>query len=260
MILFYLVSIFILGLIIGSFINCLIWRMYKEESIMGRSYCPKCKKQISWHENIPVFSFLFLRGRCSGCKKKISWLYPVVELVTGILFASAFYFNIHDSLFIIHNSESLIYLIRDLFFVSIMVIVFIYDLKWYLILDRITLPAILIVFVFNLFLGFSLTNLLIGLLVGGGFFLIQFVVSRGRWIGGGDIRLGALMGVMFSWPMVLLAIFLAYLIGSVISLSLVAFGKKKWGSEVPLGVFLTTASIITLFWGEKILSWYLGIF
>lgn len=237
---------------------------------MGRSYCPKCRKQIAWYDNIPVLSFLALRGKCRHCSQKISFQYPVVELVTGVLFLLAF-MNIFEfsaisgsasggQFYNLFTSTMGLTLIRDLFFVSIMVIVFIYDLKWYLILDRITLPAIFIVFVLNLFLGFSLTNLLIGFLIGGGFFLIQFVVSRGRWIGGGDIRLGALMGVMFSWPMVLLAIFSAYLIGSVISLSLVAFGKKKWGSEVPLGIFLTSASVITLFWGEKILSWYLGIF
>ena len=264
----YLISlyIFIFGLIIGSFLNALLYRLYENETMMGRSYCPKCRKQIVWYDNIPVFSFIFLRGKCRHCHKKISWQYPVVELITGILFLLAFWnifefriSNFDITYFLSTFNFQLLTLARDLFFISIMIIIFIYDLKWYMILDRVTLPAIAIVFGINLLLGLSWVNLLIGGLVGGGFFLIQFLISKGKWIGGGDIRLGLLMGIMFSWPMILLAIFLAYIIGSVISIFLVSFGKKKWGSQVPLGIFLTSASVITLFWGEKILSWYLGL-
>ena len=256
LVLFY---IFIFGLIIGSFINCLLWRLHKKESILGRSYCPKCKNQIAWYDNIPVLSFLFLKGKCRKCKKKISWQYPLVELVTGILFGLVFYINFQSFNFsLLTFNFQLLTLVRDIFFVSIMVIIFIYDLKWYLILDKITLPAIFIIFVLNIFLGFNYLHLLLAGLIGGGFFLAQFIVSKGRWIGGGDIRLGLLMGVMFSWPMILLALLLAYLIGSVISIFLVIFGKKKWKSEVPMGIFLTSASIITLFWGDQILAWYLN--
>ncbi|MDA3840721.1 MAG: prepilin peptidase [Patescibacteria group bacterium] len=263
LILFYILT---LGLIIGSFLNALLYRLHEGETIMGRSYCPKCKKQIAWYDNIPVFSFIFLRGKCRKCHEKISWQYPAVEFITGILFLYAFWnifefriLNFDIAYFLSTFNFHLLTLARDLFFISIMIIIFIYDLKWYLILDRVTLPAIAIIFGINLFLGLSWTNLLIGAFIGGGFFLAQFIVSRGRWIGGGDIRLGLLMGVMFSWPMILLAILLAYLIGSVISIFLVVFGMKKWGSEVPLGIFLTTASIITLFWGNQILSWYIAL-
>lgn len=272
MIYYTLAMIFILGLIIGSFINCLIWRIHEEESILGRSYCPKCKNQIAWHDNIPVLSFLFLKGKCRHCHEKISWQYPVTELITGLLFLLAFLFEVEsfsklssNSQFLIFNFQSifnfefLVTLFRDLFFIPIMIIIFIYDLRWYMILDRVTLPSILIIFILNLFLGFDFWNLLLGIFAGAAFFAIQFIVSKGRWIGGGDIRLGALMGAMFSWPMVLLAIFLAYLIGSIISIVLVVSGKKEWGSEVPLGIFLTTSSVLVLFWGKEILNWYLNL-
>ena len=139
MIYYLAINIFILGLIVGSFINCLTWRLYKEESIMGRSYCPKCRKQIAWHDNIPVLSFLFLRGKCRKCKKKISFQYPLVELVTGLLFFGVFLFN---SDLLILDSKFIIQLFRNLFFVSVMVIIFIYDLKWYMILDKITISSI----------------------------------------------------------------------------------------------------------------------
>jgi len=140
-----------------------------------------------------------------------------------------------------------------------MMIVFIYDLRWYLVLDIVVLPASLAVFIFNIFIGVDWYNLLISGIIGGSFFLIQFIVSRGRWIGGGDIRLGLFMGLALGWPNVMVALILAYLIGSVVSIGLVVSGKKKWGSQIPLGIFLSTATIITLFWGKQIMDWYFGI-
>lgn len=266
MICYFYSTIFILGTLIGSFINCLVWRLHKNESILGRSYCPKCRKQIYWYENIPILSYIFLKAKCSGCGKKISIQYPLVELITGILFALSFYLNLVNlgaidlyGIVFSFDFEFLIRVIRDLFFISVMIIIFLYDLRWYLILDRITLPAIFLIFALNIFLGFDLKSLLLGVLVGGGFFLFQFLVSRGKWIGGGDIRLGALMGAMFSWPMILLALFLSYIIGSLVSVPLVIFGKKEWGSQIPFGVFLTSASVVVVFWGTEILRWYLSL-
>ena len=257
---YLLANFFILGLIIGSFINCLIWRLYKEESIMGRSYCPKCRNKIAWYDNIPVLSYLFLSGKCRHCNKGISFQYPLVEILTGILFGLVFYINFQSFNFQISAFNfQLLTIFRDLFFISVMVIIFIYDLKWYMILDKITLPSIIIVYFLNIYLGYEWKVLLFSGIIGGGFFLIQFIVSKGKWIGGGDIRLGFLMGVMFSWPIIILAIFIGYFIGSFISIILLILSKKKWGSKVPLGVFLTTSSIITLFWGKEILNWYLNI-
>jgi len=109
----------------------------------------------------------------------------------------------------------------------------------------------------NLMLGFEWKNLLIAGIIGGSFFLLQFIISRGKWIGGGDIRLGVLMGFSLGFPHVLVAIFLAYFIGSIISIFLVIGGNKKWGSKIPLGIFLSFASIVVLFWGDEILDWYL---
>jgi prepilin signal peptidase PulO-like enzyme (type II secretory pathway) len=258
-----LVFVFIFGLIIGSFLNCLIWRLHKKESIMGRSYCPKCKKQIAWYDNIPVLSFMVLRGKCRSCGKTISWQYPTVEFITGLLFVMAFYLNyklqVDNYGLVIFDSSFIIQLIRDWFIIAVMIVIFIYDLRWYLILDIVTLPACLIVFVLNLILGFNLWNLLISGIIGGSFFLIQFVISKGKWIGGGDVRLGLLMGLALGWPGVLTAIIISYFIGSIVGLGLIAAGKKQWGSEVPLGIFLTVGAIITLFWQTQILSWYFNL-
>lgn len=259
---FYLFFSFIFGLMIGSFLNCLIWRLHKKEKITGRSYCPKCKKQIVWYDNIPVLSFLFLRGRCRYCGKGISWQYPVVELVTGVLFMFALLINVENVTnfgFEVFDLESILYLLRDWLVIGIMIVIFIYDLRWYMILDIVTLPAMVVVLMVNLLLGFSWLNLLISGIIGGSFFLVQFVVSRGEWIGGGDIRLGLLMGFILGWPNVLVAIFIAYFMGSIIGVGLKIWGGKKWDSKVPLGTFLSVATIITLFWGQNILSWYLNL-
>ena len=267
--------IFIFGLTIGSFLNCLIWRLHKKEGMLNRSYCPKCRKQIDWYDNIPVLSFIFLRGKCRHCGKKISWQYPVVEIITGILFLLAFFENFEFRILnfesilnfdflifdipLLLNSYFLILTLKYWFLISVMIVIFIYDLRWYLILDKVVLPACLIVFALNCFLGISWQNMLISGIIGSSFFLIQFLISRGRWIGGGDIRLGLLMGLALGWPNVLTAIFLAYLIGSVVGVGLILSGRKQWSSKVPLGVFLSTATIIVLFWGEIILDWYFSL-
>jgi leader peptidase (prepilin peptidase) / N-methyltransferase len=256
-----IIFIFIFGLIIGSFLNCLIWRLHKSESLMNRSYCPKCRKQISWYDNIPVISFLILRGGCRHCHKPISYQYPAVELITGLLFIVAYYINYRLLLPAdLSNYQFIAQLLRDWFLISVMIVIFIYDLRWYLILDKVTLPACLIVFILNLILGINLWNLLISGIIGGSFFLIQFLISRGKWIGGGDIRLGLLMGLALGWPGVILAIIISYFLGSIIGIGLILSGKKQWSSEVPLGVFLTIGTVLALFWQTQILNWYLNMF
>ena len=270
-----IIFIFLFGLIIGSFINCLIWRLRKEESILGRSYCPKCKKQIAWYDNIPILSFIALQGKCRHCGKAISWQYPAVELITGVLFVVAVICNLipqyiagwgNDiNLIQITNYKLLITIIRDWFLISVMIIVFIYDLRWYLILDVVALPACAIILILNLIINIQCfqcvqwTQWLISGIIGGSFFLIQFIISRGKWIGGGDIRLGLLMGLALGWPNIITAIFLAYLIGSVVGIGLLMASKKKWGSKLPLGVFLSVATVVVLFWGERIVEWYMNL-
>lgn len=253
--------IFIFGLIIGSFLNALIWRLHTGESMMNRSKCPKCSNMIAWYDNIPVLSYLFLLGKCRRCRAHISLQYPIVELITGLLFLLAFNFEFKILNFdlLLINYEFFLTLFRDFFLISVMIIVFIYDLRWYLILDVVTLPAIGTLFVLNLLLGISWQSLLISGIIGGGFFLLQFVVSRGKWIGGGDIRLGVLMGVALGWPMIITALMLAYIVGAIVGVGLILFGKKKWGSQVPFGIFLSVATIATLFWGDFLVRWYLGI-
>ncbi len=261
------VFVFFFGLTIGSFINCLVWRLHKKEGMWDRSYCPKCRKQIAWYDNIPLLSFCLLRGKCRHCRKSISLQYPLVELAVAVLFLLAWRAELAlwpiasgldvDLSMIIPSIHVLAYVFRDWFIIAVMTVIFIYDLRWYLILDKITLPACAVIVAINLLLGANWLNMLISGIIGGGFFYLQFIISRGKWIGGGDIRLGLLMGLSLGWPYVLLAIFLAYFLGSIVGVGLILSGKKKWGSRIPLGTFLSFSTVIILLWGRAILAWYL---
>jgi prepilin signal peptidase PulO-like enzyme (type II secretory pathway) len=250
--------IFLFGLIIGSFLNCFIWRVRNDEGMMDRSYCPKCKHKLAWYENIPLLSYLFLKGKCRHCRRAISIQYPLVELVVGLLFALSFIVRYQFAPEDVQGSFFLI-LAGDWFVISVLTFIFVYDFRWYLILDKIVLPSCLVVLVLNLMLGAGWLDLVISAIIGSGFFLLQFVVSRGMWIGGGDIRLGLFMGlVLADWRHLLVALFLAYLLGSIVAIPLILAKKKRWGEKIPFGVFLSTATLIAIFWADDLLNWYLG--
>lgn len=238
---------FIFGLICGSFLNAVIFRLHAHKSFLrGRSFCPRCGRVLEPRDLIPVLSFILLKGRCRSCQKPISWQYPLVELATGISFSLLYFVFSWSWAFIF-------YLILTAF----LVIIFVYDLKYHLILDKVSLPAVFLAFIFSLFLKISPWDLLFGVLIGAGFFFLQYALSRGKWIGGGDIRLGALIGMMLGWQKTLLALFLAYFCGAAVSLVMLALKKKKLKSHLPFGTFLTASTFVSLLWGEAIIRWYL---
>ncbi len=245
---------FALGLIIGSFLNCLIWRLYKNETIGGRSYCPKCRQMISWYDNIPVISFLILRGRCRHCQKKISWQYPLVEIITALLFLATFL-----------NASRLpqfsLELTRAWLLIITLVIVFVYDFRWQLIPMTIVWPMCVVFFVLNILLGFSWLGLLISGALAAAFFLIQYLLTRKKGLGEGDIWLGLLLGLSFpSLSQLLLILVLSYSGGALVGLILLATKKKNGKAKIALGPFLAFGAIITLIWGERIISWYSNLF
>jgi prepilin signal peptidase PulO-like enzyme (type II secretory pathway) len=247
----HILILFIIGVLLGSFLNAWIWRTREKKSIVrGRSICPLCRASIMWFDNIPVISFLILAGKCRACKKPIALRYPIVELFVGIVFAYTYWK---------HGMISL-ELIRDLFIIFFLTFVFVYDLFYKEIWDRAsTIPAIILA-LFTLIYGWmAWQSMLIGALVGAGFFLLQFVISKGKWIGGGDIRLGLFMGVILGWPHILVALMIAYVVGAVISIILMALKKKTLASETPFGTYLAFATVLTMFWGEQIMSWYIGL-
>lgn len=241
--------VFILGVCIGSFLNCVVYRLEKNKSINGRSFCPNCKHQLSWKELFPIFSFLILKGKCKHCKEKISWQYPVVEILTGLLFLLIFILK-----FSILNSIFLFYI------VSSFVIIFVYDLKHYIIPDKILFPAIIITVLYDLSKLTYLGDYALAVLVSAGFFLLIFLISKGKWMGFGDVKFAVLMGLLLGFSKVLLALFLAFSFGAVIGLILMTFKGKNLKSEVPFGPFLILGTLIAMFYGETIIRWYLNLF
>ncbi|MFH1713219.1 MAG: prepilin peptidase [Candidatus Jacksonbacteria bacterium] len=256
MILFYII-LFILGLSVGSFINATVYRLQNNKKIINdRSACPKCRHKLAWYDLIPGVSFFVLKGKCRYCRKRILWQYPLIEFLTGIIFILP-----------IIKLPELVPILIYLLFACILMTVFAYDLRYMLIPDKISIPAILIVIIAQFFFSFEifgltfafhyLLNLLLAGFAAASFFMLQFIISKGSWIGGGDIRLGFLMGLMLGWPNIIIGVFLAYIIGAAFSLPLVIIGKKSMKSPVPFGVFLTAAAIITLLWAKTMMQWYL---
>lgn len=259
--LFFSLSIFLFGLIVGSFLNCLIYRLETKESFLkGRSYCPHCKHKLMWPDLTPILSFLILKGKCRYCQQKISIQYPLVELATAILFVSMF--NIQYSIFYI-------------LITSFLIVIFVYDLKHYIIPDKVIYPAIATAFVYQLFrvlefenwnlfgiwnLEFGILRPLLSAIIASAFFLVIVLISRGKWMGVGDIKLAFLMGLILGWPNILVALFLAFFIGAAIGLGLIVSGKKRLSSEVPFGPFLVAGTFVSIFFGEQLVDLYLHFF
>ncbi|MFH1207287.1 MAG: prepilin peptidase [Patescibacteria group bacterium] len=240
----------ILGLVVGSFLNAVIYRLHVGVSFTrGRSYCPHCKHNLAAKDLLPLISFLLLKGRCRYCQKPISWQYPLVEAAMSIAFTLLYWqFGLAPAFFVY------------LAYAGILMLIFVFDLKYYLILDKVSVPAIVLAIILStVVLKISVASLLVGAVAGGGFFLLQFLVSRGKWIGGGDIRLGVLMGMMLGWPHVLVALVAAYFIGSVVGIFLVLSRRKKWQSQVPFGTFLAVATFAAFFIGTAVVSYYQSI-
>ena len=207
--------------------------------------CAHCGRKLHWHDLVPVASFLALRGRCRFCKKRISAQYLLSELGTGALF-------VLGSGAVFSPLSSLLYLAV----VSFFVVLFVYDLRTYVIPDKIVIPGIIVIGGLNALSAGSAVSLLLGAFFGGLWFLAQFLVSRGRWVGGGDIRLGALMGALLGYPMVFLGLGIAYVGGSIIALVLIAARLTTLKSRLPFATLLLPATFAAWREGEAIWAWY----
>lgn len=183
----------------------------------------------------------------------------------ALLFILVFWRRIDNSFFIISGQfltgdfEFWLSVARDWLVIFVMTVIFVYDLRWYQILDKITIPAILIFFLLDVFLGSFWLNRLLAGAVGGLFFFLQWILTRGRGIGDGDIRLGALMGVILGWPLILIGLLSAYVVGAIAAMPLLLSGQKKIKSAVPFGPFLVVGFLIAMFFGQDIFNWYWGL-
>ncbi|HSQ84979.1 MAG TPA: prepilin peptidase [Desulfobacterales bacterium] len=248
--------VFMFGMCIGSFLNVCIYRLPSSMSILkpSRSFCPQCKSAIKFYDNIPVFSYIWLKGRCRNCKASISLRYPLVELITGILaIAILFLFGL--------TLEGLVYFI---FISSLLVITFI-DIDHKIIPDIITLPGIPIGLLASFVLpAMTFISSLVGLLVGGGSLLlvawVYSLITHKEGMGGGDIKLLGMIGAFLGWKGVIFTIFAASLTGTLVGIIVMLQKGKNLKFAIPFGPFLSIGAMSYVFFGERVMYWYLHSF
>ncbi len=259
------VYVFLIGLVIGSFLNVIIYRVPRGASVSkGRSHCPECGKPIRGYDNIPLLSYLLLRARCRDCGAKISFRYPLVELTTGLLFLAVFFKQFSGTTDILRWPD-LVSLVAYLYFAAVMVAVSFIDADFHIIPNRIVYPAFVVGAVLLGAAGgaSSLFNMLIGVILGAGLLLIIFLVAplvfKKQGLGFGDVKLGAVLGVFLGAP-VILTLFMASLLGTAYGAIMIASKKLRWQEHFAFGPCLCVAALITYFVGDPILNWYLSFF
>lgn len=246
-----------LGIAVGSFLNVCIDRLPRGESIAsGRSHCDGCKRQLTARELVPVISYLVLKGRCGSCRAQIPRRMPIVEVVTGLIFAS---------LYLAYGPSGTFLLLAA--YACILTIVFVIDLEHGLILNKVVTPILVLALAVAAiappqWLGTIGPHPIVSALIGAatGFVLLFLValVSRGG-MGWGDVKFAAFMGAATGFPLIMVAIFAGIVTGGVSGIVLLVFRKKGRKETIPFGPFLAAGTMIALLWGQAILRWYLGM-
>lgn len=261
-------ALLIFGLAFGSFINALVWRIYKQSKsskrskkysiTTGRSMCVHCSHELGAKDLVPVLSWLSLKGRCRYCNKPISWQYPAVEALTAVLFAGSYIFWPFGFEFL-----GVILFIVWLAILIGLIALAVYDIKWQLLPNRIVfflyyLGGLYVILRFVQDMSYAIVaEAVLSTLIGGGIFWILFHLSDGKWIGGGDVKLGFLLGaIVFEPQYALMVIFIASLLGTLYSLPQMVSGKLAKQSRIPFGPFLIVATVIVLFFGADLSDAY----
>ncbi len=249
--------LFVLGASIGSFIHLLVRRVHNNYSIVRpSSRCDYCGHPLAWYELIPLVSFIIFKRRCLHCKHKLDWWFFLSEVITGVIFVLLYHYSFVQVGCTELSELCGIRFFHHIGFFIVLFTLFLFDLLYFELPDIITIPVI-----FFLVLGSligrpqSLGMYVLAACVAGGFFLLQYLVSRGKWIGFGDVFLGVIMGLILGWPNVLIALGLAYIVGAIIAVVLLLLKKKKRTDPLPFGVFLTTATFVTYLYGEYMVMW-----
>ena len=240
------------GAIIGSFLNVCIYRLPLGKSIVWpASACPSCDRALSWYENIPVVSWLVLRGRCRTCHAPIAIRYPIVELLTGAMCAAAFWYYGPTPLFL-----------SRFIFGCALIVLFAVDLEHQLLPNAITLPGILVGFAFSLVTGPGWWSSLIGIAIGGG---ILFAVAEAYYrlrheegLGMGDVKMLAMVGAFLGWQATLLTLMMGSIAGSLVGVALIALRRGDMKYALPFGTFLAMGAALAATVGPHLLTWYLG--
>lgn len=242
------------GLVVGSFLNVCIYRLPRRESLLWPgSRCPACGRPLAWFENIPVAGWIALRGRCRTCGARISVQYPLVEVITALVFAGGF---------LVYGLTWL--LVVRLAFASALVVLFAIDLEHQILPNVVTLPGIVAGFVASWFLPPGWLSSLIGIALGGGVLLAiaeaYYRVRGHEGLGMGDVKMLAMIGAFLGWPLTLLTLVFASFAGSVVGLGLMAVGRGTLQAALPFGTFLALGALAAAIVGEPLLAWYLSFY
>ncbi len=277
---------FVLGLVFGSFLNSLVYRIESENDLSGRSFCPECRKTIRWYDNLPVLSYVILKGRCRNCEKKISIRYPLIELLVGFVFLIAFcgseagrslswWFGevLVDSEAIVGSGFpagdfAALLVLLVIFF--ILILVALYDATTKYVLSYYVYAAALLSVGYNLFQfdrEWGFVNLyefflpfVLSALIPAFLFWLIVKLSRERAMGLGDIEIAVLVGLFLGWPLVLVSYYFAFVVGAAWGVFLIFRKKAGLKSEVPFGPFLIAGVFFAFLFGEQIIRWYDRIF
>ena len=258
--------LFIFGLVIGSFLNVVVYRtIYGESPLKGRSVCPHCKKQISWKHNIPLLSFLFLRGKCAHCKKRISWQYPVVEGLTALLFV--WWYVMGKGFFLLVNTP--LELVQPYFWLMVgvlLLLVLVFDLWYGVIPNAVNLLLLVLV------LGYRVALVVMGIMrpqdfwmavvAGIGlalFFYGLYLLTKRKGFGLGDVKLAPSLGLLLGLRGTIVATMLSFMSGAIVAVVLLVLGRKRFGQTIPFGPFLVLGAVMALLWHELIWEWYFGL-
>jgi len=250
-----IIFIILFGLIWGSFLNVLIYRLPLGLSIVKpRSFCPHCRQKIKFYDNIPLISFLILRGKCRSCSEKISFTYPLVELLTPLSFV----------LIYTHYSLSFFFFASCLFSSMLIVLAFI-DYYHQVLPDEITLPGIALALLYSLFRkDINLKQALVGAVAGAGFLLFiyaaYYFLRKKEGLGMGDVTLMLMIGAYLGWLQAFFTLIIASFAGAIIGVFFIIFRKKSLSYSLPFGTFLAPSAFFSLLWGKQIISAYLGLF
>lgn len=237
-----LLFVFLFGTIIGSLLNALVYRLREGITLWGRSQCPSCKEKIHPAHLVPVLSYLYLGGRCAGCGKRIHISYPLVELIGGVLWAVAYW----------HQPETVPFVLEAIFF-TYLLFVAAFDARWKLLpIEPMAFMVALGLFV-RILQGNGEASLL-GLLVGVAFLGIQYLISKGKWMGLGDLWLAASIGAWLGWQGMAVAFYLCYVVGGLIALIFFGLGHWKRGQRIAFAPFLAIGAVGSVLFGFKVIE------
>jgi leader peptidase (prepilin peptidase)/N-methyltransferase len=279
----YIIVLAALGLALGSFVNALVWRLHEQEEyahatsrakrskakqtgaknlsiLTGRSMCTSCHHVLAAKDLVPILSWVALRGKCRYCHKPISWQYPLVELVAVLLFiASYLWWPLGFG-----SGLGVFSFVLWLIFITAFMALAVYDLRWFLLPDRVVYPLIGLA-VIEVIAGAAVfgggwgavMQAAWGVLFSAGLFYLLYVLSRGKWIGFGDVKLAIVLGLLVGGPLhALLLIFVASLFGSLVAVPMLIRGKAKATTQVPFGPFLLASAVVVVLFGSNIAVWY----